>query len=357
MSFFTDNCTIIEIDEQNIFLIRKYLNNLYLDRLVGNSNINSRELITKDILKEYSVDIDNKNNLYIVYQNQKGYLVMDTIKNKTIESKVLTEKGLSEVYNLKMIIKNKIVHIFYMIKLQEKNNRYGIFHMYLREKQWQSNKIIEIEETKIINPFTVLESIDRISILFYRENKIIEIKNLNLETFMWSDEKSLVESKNNKLFIDSLEILDTIHLVYCEFIQEKLVIKHNRINRIDNVLHKEESIISNEGNASYPTILFYDNKIWIVWVELNKIMSRYSNDMGKTWSNVIYTWNNTKNINFVRYKYLSKEVREGILLNYSFGTIYPEINFLGFGEMEDTVEIPLKVNQNLSTSVLIKKGP
>ena len=107
-----------------------------------------------------------------------------------------------------------------------------------------------------------------------------------------------------------------------------------------------EDFISNEGSPSHPTLIYFRNQLWLVWLELNKLFSRSSIDHGQTWG-PIYMWNETRNIDFLRYKYITASNEENIQLDYSFGSIYPDIRFLGFGPTNKAVEVPLKKKTNM----------
>ncbi len=51
---------------------------------------------------------------------------------------------------------------------------------------------------------------------------------------------------------------------------------------------------------------------------------------------------NFKQKEIVRYKYIDKFSDDRNNLDYSFGTIKPDIEFVGFGFIENAVKVPLK---------------
>ena len=87
MTFFTDRWTIAEIGSNNTILVRKSKNNILLERVVGDTSINSREIIARDVLEEYDLGIDIMNNIYILYQSKEGHLVLNVLKEKKKEEK------------------------------------------------------------------------------------------------------------------------------------------------------------------------------------------------------------------------------------------------------------------------------
>ena len=130
------------------------------------------------------------------------------------------------------------------------------------------------------------------------------------------------------LYIDMLLIENKFHIVYCIY-DENLVVKYERFSYDNEINHDNEEIISNVGNAMYPTLIYYEDKLWIVWIENENVMSRYSIDQGITWS-PIYLWKDSKTKEIVRYKYISNTGNINNILDYSFGTIQPDIGFMGF---------------------------
>lgn len=130
--------------------------------------------------------------------------------------------------------------------------------------------------------------------------------------------------------------------MYSEFINENLAIKYGRYayDSYSLTLDKEE-ILSNESNPTNPTLIIHNNILWVVWNESLGIYSRYSKDNGLTWS-PIYLWKESKINDFVRYKYVDNGQNEEIKLNYSFGTLHPDIKFIGFGALENVEEMDLK---------------
>jgi len=92
--------------------------------------------------------------------------------------------------------------------------------------------------------------------------------------------------------------------------------------------------LSNSGNNTDPILIYYDNKLWIIWKDTNQLLSIYSEDQGNVWSD-IYQWKDTKKMDIVKYKYLTNIVDHKIEIDYSYGSINPDIKFLGFGHLKD----------------------
>lgn len=343
MVFFTDRWTIAEIDPKNIILVRKSKDNILLERVVGDTSINSREIIAKDVLEEYDLGIGPKNSVYILYQNKDGQLILKVLKGKKIEEIQLTQESISEVFELNIIVKDKMIHILYAIRVSNEEAKYRICHHYYNGSNWNDNIVEEINVNKVLNPIRIEQSGSSILLFYYDNDKSIELKEFNMDKLEWNEKVTLVHTENNKLFLDVLKVDDIIHLTYGEFVHGSLVIMYNKLYYDNGKYEKvEEYFISNEGSPSHPNIIFFENRLWITWVELNKIMSRCSIDDGQSWEDIIYMWNNSRDIDFVRYKYLNLEPKDNTLLRHSLGSVYPEVVFMGFGPLDNVVEVPVK---------------
>lgn len=343
MAFFTDKWTIAELDENNIVLVRKSKNNIILEKVVGDTSINSREIITKDILEEYDLGIGPKNSIYILYQNLEMHLILKIFKGKKTEEIKLTSEPISEIFELNILVKDKAIHIIYLIRSSSDTKEYRIHHHYYNGSSWNDSIVEEIKVEKVLNPIRVEEWDKGILLFYYNNDKSIELREFSSDKAEWSNKVSLIETGNNKLFLDVLKTDNIIHLCYGEFINDSLVIKYNKLSYTNGKYEKEEEHnISNEGSPSYPNIILFENNLWITWVELNKIMSRCSKDMGQQWEDTIYSWNGSKGIDFVRYKYIVINPRDNTMLKHSLGSIYPEVIFMGFGPLDNAEEIPVK---------------
>ncbi|WP_313233956.1 hypothetical protein [Tissierella praeacuta] len=349
MTFFTDKWTIAEMNSNNIMLFRKSKEDILLERITSDINANSKEIIAKDVLEEYDIAIDLKNNIYILYQSREGHLILNIFGEKKKEKIQLTSERLPEVFDLNIMIKDEIIHIFYLIKALDAKEKYKIHHYYYNGSIWNDHIVGEIIVNKVLNPIKLTQNHNNILLLYYNNNKVIELKEFSIDKLEWSSKKVLIDTESDKLFLDICIIDDIIHLTYCEYSFGNLVIKYNKFHYDNGIYVKySEETISNEGSPSHPNIIFFQNKLWITWVELNKIMSRYSEDRGESWEQTLYMWNESRGIDFVRYKYLTITPKDNVQLQYSFGSIYPEIRFMGFGPLDNVVEVPVKKKKLMS---------
>ncbi|WP_310444694.1 hypothetical protein [Tissierella sp.] len=323
-----------------MILVRKVKSEILMDRLGGDKDTNRTEVIASNILEEYDVTIVNPNKIYIVYQNKDMHLILVTIKDSKIEEIQLTVDPILEVFDLNILTNNNTIHIVYQTRISVDEQKYYINHHYYDGNKWFNYTIDEITAQRALNPFKLIGLDDKLLLSYYKSSFTIELKEFSFSKLEWSDGIKLVDTPTEKLFLDMLKIDEYVHLSYCQFIDGNLVVKYERLSFAGGIEQNTE-IISNEGSPSYPTIIFYEDKLWITWVESNKVLSRYSGDRGQSWESV-YMWNSSRSIDFLRYKYLTIIPEKDVILNHSFGKVSPDIEFIGFGSTANALEIPLK---------------
>ena len=343
MGFYNDNWIIANINQVEILLLRNSTNDILLDRIRKDTNISTKESIVRNILEEYDCAIGPRGELYIIYQNKEMDLLLTILDGGDKKEIKLTSEPIPEVIDLNIIVEDNEIHIVYLIKMEDEEFKYRIYHNYYDGEDWKVFIVEEILARKVLNPIKLIKEEEGLILAYYSNDLEIEIKKFNFNILKWSLGFNLVKNPNEKLYLDMIKYKENIHLIYCEFQEGNLVIKYESfMDSIDGYEGKNQKKISNEGSINYPTLIIYEDNLWISWVESDKVMSRVSNDYGLSWSRSIYSWNNSRNIDFVRYKYLSKDPEENRILDYSFGSVYPEVKFIGFGPLDDSSEIPIK---------------
>ena len=351
MTFFKDKMIIVTDSSKNINLFRlvdKELNRYYFD---NKTQILNKMKVGKKVFLEYNASIDKEDYIYLIYQDMSFDLILTLLRDREMETIKLTEKPIPEIYYLDIILNDKEPHIFYFILLSEIEKKYRIYHHYFNGVDWITNVVDEIKVDKLLNPMKVIKNNNEIIIGYYdnKEEEQMYIKSFDLKEKKWGEKIQLTNNPIPMLYIDFLLIRDKLNLVYCQY-DENIVVKYERFNYKDGLVQKEvEKVLSNEENSRHPILIYYEEKIWVVWIEYENIMSRYSDDGGSTWS-PIYLWNESKSNDIVKYKYCNSLEVDNNILNYSFGKIRPDISFIGFGPLANITEIPIKkktISKNL----------
>ncbi len=340
--FYKNKMVIVKDIESNIIIFRLVDQNIVQYTFYKSENLNKECVVDKEIYMDFDVSIDRENNIFILYQDMSFNLILTILRGEQIENIKLTKEAIPETYNLNIIVKNDSIHIFYCISLTQNRNTYRIYHHYYDGNCWNTHIVDEIYSGEVLNPFKIVECDKGLLIAYHdkQENSIIYINFFNITNKKWGKKLKLIDNNQRLLYLDMLLRDNKLHMVYCQY-DENLVVKYEKFNIGDKIVKDVNEILSNEGNVMYPTLIYYEDKLWVVWLEYENVMSRYSKDDGTTWS-PIYLWKGSRQKNIIRYKYIDKFSYSKDILDYSFGSIKPHIEFIGFGNIEDAIEVPLK---------------
>lgn len=350
MAFYTDKWIVLEKDEKDLMLFRKINKDITMEKIVGEVDKNDKECLCEDTFKEFDIEIDKKGNIYLLYQNDEMHLILKVFKEDKWETIKLTDKPIAEIIHLNIAIIDEKINILYAIATIEKNN-YKIYHHYYYSNRWNTFMIEELNAEKILNPIKVLKT-EKNLVVSYIKGKDIFIKTFQFNNLKWSEKIKLTNTENEKIFLDIINVDDIYHTSYCEFIDDRLVVKYKKISLKDmSNMIIQENTLSKKGSPSYPTVISYKGQIWVVWLELNKVYSRMLNEGGDGFG-PIYLWKESINKDIVRYRYKRKDKNNDVILDYSFGKVYPEVQFLGFGPTNKAKQISTESDENVLKNTL-----
>ncbi len=336
MTFYNNRAAIAHINEEELYLFRNINNQIVMDYYNYNEG-NIQETIIKDALSEFDIMINKDNEIYLIYQNIQNDLCLLTINKKVINNITLNQEKLPKIFELNILESLNHTSIIYLVLQSEKEGIFEIHHHILNFEDWVNYHVEDIKIDKLLNPIKILKNKKNIILCYYYENQIC-IKEFNLLSMEWKESIVLTDNKE-KLYLDLLKDGNYTHLIYSEYNNENLRIKYVRhLYDNDSIIKEKEEVLSYEGNPSNSTLIIEDNIIWAIWNESSNLFSRYSLDRGDTWSST-YIWKESRFADITRYKYITNTIKENIILDYAFGTIYPDIKFLGFGPLNKVEEI------------------
>lgn len=344
MTYYTDKMALIRDSRENIDLFRLTGEKIVRYHFDRKTMSNTEMEITSEAHMEYDVYINHDDTIYLIYQSKALDLVFLMLKNGKVEKIKLTEEPLPEIYYLNLIVVEGIPHVFYYVLESARERKYAIYHHYIEGDKWVTNAVDNIRVRELLNPMSIHVGEGELLLAYYDyiDGDHIFIRNFNLKNKSWEDRSQLTDNILDKLYIDLLYREDNLHLVYCLYEEGYLQVKYERYRYEKGFIEKEcEEDISNYEGAQNPTLIYYNDKLWITWIEMDRVLSRFSEDGGDTWS-PIYLWKDSKRSNIVRYKYSSIEKDDSVLLNYSFGKFSTDLSFIGFGPLNNTEIVPLK---------------
>ena len=323
MAFYNDRVKLADIDGREIYLIRKIKNKLKLNYYSYDGN-NFEGDVADDALGEFDITINN-GHVYLIYQDINRDIKLVILKGREREVHSLTRGSFPRVYELNIINHKDRINLLFLYPIDDSHMTFRIEHNLLLGNKWKNFFVDEIKIEKLLNPIKLVPYENKLYLGYYYKHQIC-IKSFNLEEDLWSESIVLTDNRD-KLYLDLIYDEGLFHLAYSEYKEGNYVIKYKRFNG-QNFIKEDEVEMSRKSNASTPTFIRKADKLWLCWNESFIIYSRYSKDFGRTWSH-LQTWEEGRRQSIVRYKYATNNLKD-MVLDHAFGTIYPDIKFIGF---------------------------
>ena len=325
MVFYNNRVSIADINGKEIYLIRNMKNELILNYYSINGDI-EESIVADNVLDEFDILIYD-DSIYLVYQDTEYNLNLSIIKGKDKTTHKLTTEEFPKILELNIIKHKDNISMVFLYPIHKTKDILQIEHNMLKDENWHNYLVDQVRVSQVLNPIKLINKEGTILIAYYYENQIC-LKSFDENEEEWKE--SIVLTDNwEKLYLDLIYDNDYLHLVYSEAMDGNYVIKYKMFKYDISFIEIYEADISRKSNASNPTIIKNDHLLWIVWNESSRIYSRYSDDNGWTWSE-IKSWDESFKNNIVRYKYTSNTKLNSRIIDYTFGTIYPDIKFIGF---------------------------
>lgn len=311
---------------------------IFFDKLLGKTK---KGIIGKKMTNDFDGEMNSLGEIYLIYKEEEGKVVLASSPREFLPRRTIIERNPS-IQNLNLCFVEDQIHIFYCIP-EGNHGVYKIMHQFENGESWSVQEACTLTKGQILNPILPLVKKNKIQLFYYdfigkAEQLFIKIYDCKKEN--WGQSQQITSSEGEKLYFDALQVGNQLHITYCEYVQENFIVKYVKY-LIEGENYKKilEQEISNPANCQYPTLIYYGRRLWLCWTEYNYIVSKYSNDEGIHWSE-IYLYNESKKEDIIRYKYSTNE-ENNILLNYSFGKV-KNLQFVGFGNLDNTTKIPLK---------------
>lgn len=322
--FYKDKIVVADRLNKELNLFRRIKNEIIRYTYAKNSTDFIQDRIVLDSLGEFDLNFSSE-GLILVYNNKNKLILRNLYTNKSHE----IEEFKRNIYELQLLILDEKIHIIYLEKVEGDQASFYIKHILVDENFNVEKQLVDkIKSSSFVSPIKAFISDDKIYISYYYLNHIC-IKSFDTSTNLWSASMILTDN-SNKLYLD-LNIKDNrIHLVYSIFNEENFLVKYNRFKiDNDNFIMEKELDVSDYGNNTDPLIIIYEEKLWITWRDSNILVSKFSSDQGDSFSELI-RWEESRLSHNVKYKYITENKKRKNIVDYVYGSFYPELRFMGF---------------------------
>lgn len=248
----------------------------------------AEEVIVSDCESDFDACFDDEGKLNLIYQNSEGELVLLILSERGWHKKVLysyPDKN-THLDNFTLLIKNKVVHLFYTLSSISKPREMLLIHQKW-DKNW-SGKNIALIKGPLLFPFyeVFLEDERNVHLLYttFEKNKT-QLYYLFYTQDSWSPKFLISESE--KIFSPAISV-DSQKNIHTLWIEEDI---------IQEIKYKKKTPGSwPKGNWTAATTLAYsteiknlhlsviDNNLWGSYIQKDSLFATISSDSGNSWS-------------------------------------------------------------------------
>lgn len=293
MSFLNKCSTIIRRANKDMFYIHLE-NGIIFDYFDSDNNLISSMNLTKNKLIDFTkayFTLDKYDNIYGVYNSNNSLIMVDILNN----SSEILEKEIISYNNKKFNISfpyikkdHDSLHIIYYVYNNDSTNTSAIFHHYKHNGIWTENKIDFVNHI-VMDNFIVIWS-QQSPIIFYFNLvdgcEELFLSRFNCSTLSWSNPIQVTNSNKNKIYLSVLkDNMNFYHVSYCENIGNGYAVKYlNGYLNESNMNVNISTYITGPSTCMYPSLIKENTRLYLMWVNYNRLVTCSSDDLGKTWS-------------------------------------------------------------------------
>ncbi len=204
------------------------------------SPIVSEEIELMETNFGYSLCCDDKDNIYIICQNNRGDIYFITVNGEKTESRCMLEAKVKEGYEKEFSLTyiNGMINALYMLKHEDK---YIIIHHIVNS----GNQPEIIETLNSSSPLFVCKKEEDIYAIYKKENSLV-YRTFQWKEKSWSDAEKICDEEEKILFINA-KVYSKVNAVYCSE-------KRNRFNVVYATDNSKTELIKNSSSTVKPVI-------------------------------------------------------------------------------------------------------
>lgn len=280
-----NNCVVVENDGNNYlrFFIK---NNKLIIEEYNMQNI-SKVITYADSVINFSVSLDESNNIFILYSDFDGNLILKLFNNPSYKKIIKNFKAKQNyIENFYLIISKSEIHIFY-IMFSDINNKYSMMHDRIYSDIINSEILVD-EVIPYNNDIYFIKSYKEYIYFFYKEAKstVRILKRYNVLTNSWDNYMEKVNEPD--ILSCSFHILINGLASVC-FIKQtdnakKITFMLKDLNVSDSNWSESYEISGEADKLTEISISDDKNSLSIVWKELGFVMYNTLNLKTYKWS-------------------------------------------------------------------------
>ncbi|MBU5483655.1 hypothetical protein KQI86_04885 [Clostridium sp. MSJ-11] len=315
-----------------------------------NSESNS-SLEIKDVILDYSVDIDKNDVIHLIYLCSDGklkYKLYPSLIETTINNINLKMHNI-RFLSLKLI--NNQIHIFYMLGNKINSQIWEICHSYWNGKKWINKKITQVFSQKYIYPYMISHDENNIYLFYSKDSQEnYSIKKFNFNFHVWGTLEDNINIKNSHN-ITFFHHNNFFIICYNASINKtiKTLLRYKDISSVNQSWSSDLVISGNRSNSIHPSIFNIKNDLYVLWIEQDKAIYIKTNNINK-WEHEKYI--DVKGMNIINSIYISNN-KEDMETNNNFMNFIEENIPIPIIELDKKINTKKIDNENINYEKLI----
>lgn len=339
MPFSAQRSVLLEDKTGNLYHIYEYNHELKLIYFTKTTGTNRTYVLTKEAGDEFTATMDGADYLYILSKTGKNRLSLFVFHGEAFEEHTILEHSETEIFHLHVMAARDELHLLFARSTPDPD-KVNAEHHVLSQGNWNSYPLGDLTVHEVLNDFT-LTVYDECLYLAYYDTRMGE-ENIFIRKFEngagWGAPVQITTGPERSMYFDFLLLRnDTLVCTYSLWEDGNLAVYALRGQYEPGISFTEthRRKISDPSNSALPTLLQEGNRLWCIWTQYENVMSAVSEDGGKTYSEP-YLWRTAHNTTFLRFQFFSNNPQSfsRYTMNAVYGVLYPELSFVGFGDLK-----------------------
>lgn len=304
-----------------------------------NNRIYEDEISFEESVKAFDLDIDNKNNIYLVAISADKNIIYCRYDHEEWVKNLLYSfpKSNAVISRLKIISLGNELHLLYILSVPGSSS--VLFHHHWSEKEWNGYKVADIpgSSKEIKYDINSSDQFDGLNLVLYKEGNLC----------LWKFSAGQWEKKIDNL-CEKISCVKTVVLLGDQMVVEDeqgiYFAKNIYVGAKDVFIN----IVNSDSIAYGPVIVNRKKTLHIAWVVENRLYFRTSYDNGESWGRVrVYNHLLGRELEFYKftssYQTFSKVKRV-------VGTKMPQLHIPFIHRTMEQIRFPEKASEHVSRS-------
>lgn len=276
-------CSILRNSKDIYFILSIDSDKLILEQY--ENGIKDTETVLKESVKCFSSDFNSEKNIIYSYVSKDGKLILSSFPTVNRDFEFISVGSSYEITNISLKIVKEDYHLFFVVQ-EKSTGRASIYRSRYHSGIWNSEKLASLD-ARIDTPY-IIDSYKQFIYFLYNNDEKNEYLLIRYDTELnnwdnWSKKIILSGIENLSFLISSAGTALICHTTNYHN-QSEIAIRTLEVENDDAYWSEEEVLSTVECPAFNPSILSFNDNLYVLWEELGLIVFRYLDSEKGKWS-------------------------------------------------------------------------